>query len=108
VPSLLIQPYVENAILHGLNNKDGKGHLTISIKEEDETVLFEIEDDGIGREAAIKLRQQNFPSHKSMGINLTEERLRLINEHRNVSVEVVDLRNEHGPCGTRVKIWVRT
>lgn len=108
VPSLLIQPYVENAILHGLNNKDGKGKLSIRISEQDDAVLFEIEDDGIGREAAMKLRQQNFPTHKSMGIKLTEERLKLINEHRNVSFEVIDLRDENGPCGTRVKIWVRT
>lgn len=108
VPSLLVQPYVENAILHGLNNKEGKGTLRINIREDEDTILFEIEDDGIGREAAIKLRQQNFPAHKSMGIKLTEERLRLINEHRNVSFEVIDLTNDQGPCGTRVKIWVKT
>jgi anti-sigma regulatory factor (Ser/Thr protein kinase) len=73
IPSLLIQPYVENAILHGLYNKTEKGTLSIRIKEEDETVVFEIEDDGVGREMAMKLRQQNFPSHKSMGVKLTEE-----------------------------------
>lgn len=108
VPSLLVQPYVENAILHGLNNKEGKGTLRINIREDEDTILFEIEDDGIGREAAIKLRQQNFPAHKSMGIKLTEERLRLINEHRNVSFEVIDLMNDQGPSGTKVKIWVKT
>jgi PAS domain S-box-containing protein len=107
VPSLLIQPYVENAILHGLNNKEGKGTLKIKVSEEEEAVLFEIEDDGIGRKAALKLREQNFPSHKSMGIKLTEERLKLINEHRNVSFEVIDLENGQGPCGTKVRIWVR-
>src|SRR4029077_18932774 len=71
IPSLLIQPYVENAILHGLYNKTDPGTLVIRIREQDEDVIFEIEDDGIGRQAAMRLRQQNFPTHKSMGIKLT-------------------------------------
>jgi PAS domain S-box-containing protein len=106
IPSLLIQPYVENAILHGLYNKVGTGTLKIDIYEENDTVIFQIEDDGIGREAAMKLREQNFPSHKSMGIKLTEERLQLINQKSNVVFEVHDLTNGAGPSGTRVRIGV--
>ena len=106
IPSLLVQPYVENAILHGLYKKQDKGTLVINITEQDETLIFEIEDDGIGREAAIKLRTENFPAHKSMGIKLTEERLRLINEHHRAAFEIEDLMNEQGPCGTRVRIRV--
>lgn len=107
IPSLLAQPYVENAILHGLYNKQSRGTLSISIYDKDEAVLFEIEDDGIGRDAAIKLRQQNFPKHKSMGIVLTEERLRLINEQNNISFEIEDLYRDGEACGTRVKIWIK-
>ncbi len=106
IPSLLIQPYVENAILHGLYNKIGTGTLKIDIYEENETVIFQIEDDGIGREAALKLRDQNFPTHKSMGIKLTEERLQLINQKHNVIFEIQDLKNEDVPAGTRVRIGV--
>ena len=106
IPSLLIQPYVENAILHGLYKKLEKGTLQIRIGEHDGALVFEIEDDGIGREAAIKLRKENFPTHKSMGIKLTEERLRLINEHHRAAFEIEDLMNEQGPCGTRVRISV--
>ncbi len=106
IPSLLIQPYVENAILHGLYNKKGEGTLKIDVYEENDTVIFQIEDDGIGREAAKKLRDLNFPTHKSMGINLTEERLQLINQKHNVVFEVDDLTNESIPCGTRVRIGV--
>ncbi len=106
IPSLLIQPYVENAILHGLYNKDGKGTLWIRIKEENEVVIFEIEDDGVGREAATKLRQQNFPSHKSLGVKLTEERLKLINGQNLTSFEIDDLKDAHGPSGTRVTIRI--
>jgi len=106
LPSLLIQPYVENAILHGLYNKRGSGTLKIDIYEENDTVIFLIEDDGIGREAAMKLRQQNSPAHKSMGIKLTEERLRLINQKHNVAFEIEDLKVDQNPVGTRVRIDV--
>jgi two-component sensor histidine kinase len=106
IPSLLIQPYVENAILHGLYKKQEQGTLQIRINEHDGALVFEIEDDGIGREAAIKLKKENFPSHKSMGIKLTEERLRLINEYHRAAFQIEDLFNEKGPCGTRVRISV--
>jgi PAS domain S-box-containing protein len=108
IPSLLIQPYVENAILHGLYNKKVPGTLRIGVREEGDTVLFEIEDDGVGRTEAMRLRNQNFPKHKSMGTALTEERLKLINERENVAVETIDLVDDQKlPVGTRVKIHVR-
>lgn len=106
IPSLLIQPYVENAILHGLYNKRSPGTLSIRVSEGKEQVIFEIEDDGVGRTEAMRLRQQNFPSHKSLGIRLTEERLKLIKQQNNAAFEVEDLVNEHGPCGTRVRISI--
>ena len=108
IPSLLIQPYVENAIIHGLYNKSDRGALKISVnKETEDMILFEIEDDGIGRAAATELKKKNFPSHKSMGIALTEDRLRLINAQDSVSFETNDLYNDSRPAGTRVKIWVK-
>jgi PAS domain S-box-containing protein len=106
IPSLLIQPYVENAILHGLYNKKDKGILWLRICEKDDMLIFEIEDNGIGRQEALKLKQQTFSSHKSMGIKLTEERLRLINQHYKTSLEIEDLRNEHGALGTRVRVCI--
>jgi PAS domain S-box-containing protein len=106
IPSLLVQPYVENAILHGLYNKPTKGTLRISVREDRDFLLFEIEDDGVGRETAQKLRQQNFPQHKSMGTILTEERLKLINLEEKASFEIIDLSNEGKPAGTLVRIWV--
>jgi PAS domain S-box-containing protein len=107
IPSLLIQPYVENAILHGLYNKHEKGTLSIRIAEEGNFVVFEIEDDGVGRKAALELRKKNFPAHKSMGIKLTEERLRLINLHNSTGFEIEDLADDHGPLGTRVRIKIK-
>ena len=108
IPSRLIQPYVENAILHGLYNKKERGALKISVYEKDDSVLFEIEDDGVGREMAMRIRQQNFPKHKSMGTALTEERLKLINAQDVVSFEIVDLMNDSQPAGTKVKIRVKS
>ncbi|HEY5825307.1 MAG TPA: PAS domain S-box protein, partial [Cyclobacteriaceae bacterium] len=108
IPSLLIQPYVENAILHGLYNKEGKGLLKINVSGEDGSIRFEIEDNGIGRKAAMAIREQNFPKHKSMGTALTEERLKLINAQDKVSFEIIDLLDaQRQPCGTKVRIGVR-
>jgi hypothetical protein len=106
VPSLLIQPYVENAILHGLYNKNGRGTLSISIQQSDDAVIFEIEDNGIGREEAMKLKRLNSPSHKSMGSKLTEERLKLINQQSPTVLDIVDLKKDGLPSGTRVSIRV--
>lgn len=78
IPSLLIQPYVENAILHGLYNKQEQGELSLSININDDTLIIEITDDGVGREAAMQLRKYNILSHESMGISITEERLKLL------------------------------
>jgi sensor histidine kinase YesM len=106
IPSLLVQPYVENAILHGLYNRKTPGTLTIRLKDGADAVVFEIEDDGVGRAEAMRIRQQNFPSHKSMGIRLTEERLKLITQQNKTAFEIEDLANEDGPCGTRVRISI--
>ncbi len=107
IPSLLIQPFVENAILHGLYNKVGTGLLTIKVSEEPGYIIFTVEDDGVGREAALRLREKNPAKHTSVGSRLTEERLRLIDENPGVSVEYTDLVVENASAGTRVKIRVK-
>lgn len=105
IPSLLLQPYVENAILHGLYNKKGDGQLSIKISRRNENIRFEVEDNGVGRAAAMKLRQQQLIKHNSMGIHITEERLKLMNQGHH-SFEIEDLMDANGPCGTRVSIEV--
>ncbi len=82
--------------------------MKINVSGEDDSILFEIEDNGIGRKAAMTIREQNFPKHKSMGTALTEERLRLINAKDKVSFEIIDLfDDQRQPCGTKVRIGVR-
>jgi sensor histidine kinase YesM len=107
IPSLLIQPYVENAILHGLYNKEGAGTLTIRIRSMDDYLVFEIEDDGIGRDAASKISMAKQPNRKSMGTQLTEERLKILNSDSELAVTYDDLFDGSTPVGTRVKIRIR-
>jgi ligand-binding sensor domain-containing protein/putative methionine-R-sulfoxide reductase with GAF domain len=96
VPPLIIQPYVENAIWHGLLHKEGNGHLSIRVSMTNETMLqCVIEDNGIGRAKAKELRSKTATSRKSLGMQLTENRLSLMNKHAelNASVEIIDLQN---------------
>lgn len=110
VPPLIIQPYVENAIWHGLLHKESAGQLRIHISRE-ETSLLEctIEDDGVGRAKAKELKSKSASTKKSLGMKLTEDRLALLNKQlqAEASVEVVDLIASDGePAGTRVIIKI--
>ncbi len=106
IPPLIIQPYVENAIWHGLKHKkDGDAELKIIISEDSEYFYMVIEDNGIGRAKALEFKKQNAKQHVSHGINVTEERIKQYNEAYSVhaSVETIDLVNEEKqPIGTRI------
>lgn len=108
VPCLLIQPYVENAIWHGLMNldKNKKGKLSIDLVLQGELLKITIEDNGVGRELAKSYKVEN--GQQSMGMKLTEQRLQMINklqDYENAKVLIRDLRNEAGVAtGTRVEI----
>lgn len=108
IPTMLIQPYVENAITHGLMNKEnGKGFLNVELQLQDEQILCSIEDNGIGRAKALEIKQQKNSHHQSMGTNITESRLKLVNELYGKSMKVVytDLTDDKGePAGTKVEI----
>ena len=96
VPPLIIQPYVENAIWHGLLHKEDDGHLSIRLSMAGESMLqCIIEDNGIGREKAKELKSKTATSRKSLGMQLTESRLGLLNKYAqvNASVEIIDLQN---------------
>jgi PAS domain S-box-containing protein len=106
VPSLLLQPFVENAILHGLYNKEIVGQLKILIRQETNTLTIFIEDNGIGREAANQLRTKNFPAHQSNGILITKERMKLF-DGGSISSRIQDLYDDGKPSGTRVIIRMK-
>lgn len=107
VPPLIIQPFVENAILHGLLPSGKPGELKIQVSKEGDVLLCSIEDNGIGRKAARQLKQRSGYNRKSHGMEITLKRIELFNkEHRvQLPVEIVDLTNEKGePAGTKVII----
>lgn len=110
MPPLLIQPYVENAILHGLNPKPGKGKLIISFTSKDNFLICTVTDDGIGREKASEIkRTMPISKHKSMGMKITEDRLKILNEVNNsqLNVNITDLKNPDGTsAGTEVKLFI--
>ena len=81
IPPLLIQPYVENAILHGLRHKeDGPGLLTISFEEEEDKIICRVEDNGIGRKASALLYNPRDQQHRSLGLKVSNDRIESLNE----------------------------
>jgi tetratricopeptide (TPR) repeat protein len=108
IPTMLIQPYVENAITHGLMNKEnGKGRLLVELQLQKDQILCTIEDNGIGRAKAMEIKQKKNDHHQSMGTNITESRLKLVNEiyGKSMKVNYTDLLDEIGePAGTKVEI----
>lgn len=108
VPPMLTQPFVENAILHGLTPKKDKGKISINFnpyKKSEQIIECTIIDNGIGREAATKVQKGS--KHKSLGLQLTSERLQLIESQTGFETrfETIDLFDENKiATGTMVKI----
>jgi tetratricopeptide (TPR) repeat protein len=109
IPPLIIQPYVENAIWHGLMHKKEKGHLDIDILEENECLLIRISDNGVGRKKAAEKAGKSATLHKSSGIRITSERIsRLKNSDvKEPKVTIHDLvYNDGTAAGTEVIIKI--
>lgn len=108
VPALIVQPFVENAILHGLLNKPTEDKkLDLRFKKEDSFIICEIEDNGIGRQAAQEKKSVLKATKKSRGIEVTEKRLELLSHSEKSSVSIIDKTNEKGePTGTLVTIKI--
>lgn len=107
IPPLVIQPFVENSIQHGLLNKvDAPRELTIEGEICERHIHFRITDNGIGRAQSEKLKQFNRTDHKSFGIKITSERLNLLNRNGlTESLKITDLVNEQNEAiGTQVNI----
>jgi Histidine kinase len=108
IPPMLLQPYVENAIWHGLMHKEDGGQIDIAVKivPNEQSLLITIKDNGIGREKAAQLRSKSATDHKSFGTKVTGERLDLINQvyKTGASVTTEDLMNNGIVNGTLVSI----
>ena len=108
IPPMLVQPYVENAVWHGLRYKASKGKLTIRISEQDHILTITIEDDGIGRHKSDELKTANQQKNKSTGLRNTADRLELINTlyDTGYTVDIMDAYPESEECGTKVVIRI--
>ena len=102
LPPLIVQPFVENAILHGLGNKEkGEKHLDVRFMKNEKFLICEIEDNGVGREYSQKTKSSLYKSKTSRGIGVTEKRLRLLGASDRKLVEFIDKTDENGkPTGT--------
>jgi two-component sensor histidine kinase len=107
IPSMLVQPYVENAIKHGLMHKPGLKKLDLTFEVKDEKIIVTIEDNGIGIAASQEINKQRNRSHTSFATTANQKRLELLNEmnENNIAVQFISLTNAMNQAsGTKVII----
>lgn len=111
VPPLIIQPFVENAIEHGIAHSEKEElKLTVNVSLAGDFIHYTIEDNGIGRPQADIYNKQNKPYHKSIGLKITENRVRIFNglQSSHDDVVIADLYDSQGePAGTRVSVKIK-
>lgn len=108
VPPMLIQPFVENAIKHGLLHRKGQKKLGIWFKDSGKDLLCIVQDNGIGRAASTEIQKRNRRGHISKGVSVTKERIDLLNRAHGVyfRVKINDLQKDLNAIGTEVEIKV--
>jgi len=110
IPPMLVQPYIENAIWHGLMHKEDGGTIRLHFKQStDDVLIVTVEDNGVGRQNSANIKWVALTKQKSYGTQITSERIALINEkyHINATVQTTDLRNnKNEPCGTLVTLKI--
>ena len=108
VPPLLVQPFVENAIHHGLMNKlKGERNLCINAYLQSDYIQYTIKDNGVGRIKALEIKRQNKPEHNSYGIEISSQRIQLHNNRKNNNIIISDLMCNENPSGTEVAIKIK-
>jgi len=109
IPPMLAQPFIENAIEHGIRHKETPGHIDVRFLLQDGLICFTVEDDGVGREKAGEIESKQSSRHRSMATSLTRDRLNTLNKKlkKKIRLEITDLKDESGNgCGTRVEFGV--
>lgn len=108
IPNMFLQPYVENAIWHGLSYKETDKQLQIRIYRENGAINYEIEDNGVGRKKAEELKSLFRKQHQSKGMELLSKRVKLLNKEYSstIQTEIVDVIKNNEISGTRVTVKV--
>ncbi len=109
IPFLLLQPYVENAIVHGLRHKKAQGLLKVQLQSQQDHLLCVIEDNGIGRKQAVKINANHRKHHISRGMSVTHQRLAALNKDQKhlTQLKVTDLYDHTMKAsGTKVEISI--
>ncbi len=105
VPPLIIQPYVENAILHGLRHRPGhEGKLMVTVTKQENHLVYTIEDNGVGRKTTNVDLQKNGQGY---GMQIGNDRVRLFNNEEVASVIITDLESNGHATGTRVQVELK-
>jgi LytS/YehU family sensor histidine kinase len=105
VPALILQPYVENAIWHGIKPKPEGGHLSVRVTQEENALTCIVEDNGIGREAARIRKAASLLKQKSRGMDITQQRLKSMGKVKGPALQIEDLTDPQGnAAGTRVTL----
>ncbi|MEO8772308.1 MAG: tetratricopeptide repeat protein [Ferruginibacter sp.] len=107
IPPLILQPFVENAIWHGLQYKPEPGKINIYIRKENNSLYASVEDNGVGRQVSKQALHPTLVKKNSLGMKLTEERLKILNEVKKIKAQfqIIDLFAEDAkPAGTRVEL----
>jgi tetratricopeptide (TPR) repeat protein len=107
-PPMILQPFVENAIWHGLRYREAGGELEIIVEEVKGRPVVVIRDNGIGRQKSAKLKTENQRRHKSAGVETSRQRLELVNEHygRNYGLKIHDAFPGSEHVGTEVRVII--
>ena len=110
IPTMLIQPFVENAIWHGLMNKATRGKISLTFSKLNEKLLrCEIQDNGIGRKKAEDLKSKASVKHKSRGTDIIRKRIELLNlkSRQKINCDTIDLETQgQGTTGTLVRLVI--
>jgi LytS/YehU family sensor histidine kinase len=109
IPSMLIQPYVENSVKHGLLHKKGLKSLRILFSQDSEYLTVQVIDNGIGIEASTKINEIRSKKHQSFANDANKKRIEILNSNLKdtIGIEIITLKNEHQQTsGTKVIIKI--
>ncbi len=109
IPPMLAQPFIENAIEHGIRHKSTSGQIEVRFQQKGGIIRVEVEDNGVGREKALEIESKHNIRHRSMAISITRDRLDLLNKKlkNKIRMNIVDLKDADGQaCGTRVEFGI--